>query len=113
MGKVSKAHDTVIDRDVAIKVFRTELGTEPGYRQRFRSEAETADRSAEPHIIALSDTGDIDGQLSLAMPIIDGVDMPGLLQRDGPMNPRAPCTSSSSSLARWMSRSRKDLPRIR
>ena len=43
-GKVYKAHDTMIGHDVAIKVLATELGAEPGYRQRFRRKANTAAR---------------------------------------------------------------------
>jgi serine/threonine protein kinase, bacterial len=88
MGKVYKAHDTEIGRDVAIKVLPTELGSEPGYRERFRREAHTAARLAEPHIIPIYDTGEIDGRLYLVMPVIDGIDVHGLLQRDGPMSPQ-------------------------
>ena len=53
MGKVYKAHDTLIDRDMAIKVLPTELANEPGYRERFRREAYTAARLTEPHIIPI------------------------------------------------------------
>lgn len=88
MGKVYKAHDTVIDRHVAVKVLSTELATEPGFRERFRREAHTAARLTEPHIIPIHDTGEVDGRLYLVMPIIDGVDVGALLKRDGPMNPR-------------------------
>ncbi|SOX53823.1 serine/threonine protein kinase [Mycobacterium ahvazicum] len=88
MGKVYKAHDTVIDRHVAVKVLSTELATEPGFRERFRREAHTAARLTEPHIIPIHDTGEVDGRLYLVMPIIDGVDVGTLLKQDGPMNPR-------------------------
>jgi serine/threonine kinase PknH len=88
MGTVYKAYDTVIGREVAIKVLPPELSTEPGYRDRFRREAHTAARLTEPHIIPIHDTGEIDGQLYLVMPIIDGTDAHGLLQRDGPMSPQ-------------------------
>lgn len=88
MGKVYRAHDTVIGRDVAIKVLPTELGAEPGYRERFRREAHTAARLAEPHIVHIYDTGEIDGRLYLVMPIIEGVDVHALLRRDGPMSPQ-------------------------
>jgi len=72
MGTVYKGFDTVIGRDVAIKVLPTELGSEPGYRERFRREAHIAARLTEPHIIPIYDTGEIDGHLYLSMPVIDG-----------------------------------------
>ncbi len=88
MGKVYKAHDTVIGRDVAIKVLPTQLSAEAGYRERFRREAHVAARLTEPHIIPIYDTGEVDGQLYLVMPIINGTDLHGLLRRDGPMSPQ-------------------------
>lgn len=88
MGKVYKAHDTVIDRDVAVKVLSPELGAEPGFRERFRREAHTAARLTEPHIIPIHDTGEVDGKLYLVMPIINGIDVGTLLKRDGPMSPQ-------------------------
>jgi len=87
MGKVYRAHDTTIDRDVALKLLPAELGTDPAYRERFRREAHTAARLTEPHIIPIYDTGNVDGQLYLVMPIIEGTDLQGLLERDGPMDP--------------------------
>ncbi len=53
MGKVYKAHDTTMGRDVAVKVLAPELATEAGYEERFRREAHTAARLAEPHIIPI------------------------------------------------------------
>ncbi len=88
MGKVYKARDSVIGRDVAVKVLPTELGGDREYRQRFRREAHTVAGLAEPHIIPIYDTGDIGGRLYLVMPIVDGIDVDRLLQRDGPMSPQ-------------------------
>jgi Protein kinase domain len=87
MGAVYRARDTVIDREVAVKVLPPELATEPGYRERFRREAHTAARLAEPHIIPIYDTGEIDGQLYLVMPVVDGVDLASVLHRDGALEP--------------------------
>jgi serine/threonine-protein kinase len=87
MGKVYLAHDTLIDRDVAVKVLPAELSSEPGYRERFRREAQTSARLTEPHIIPVYDTGEIDGQLYLVMRVVDGIDLEGLIKRDGPMSP--------------------------
>ncbi|MGA9678029.1 MAG: serine/threonine-protein kinase [Mycobacterium sp.] len=87
-GKVYKAHDTLMDRDVAIKVLPPEMVTEPGYEQRFRREAYAAARLTEPHIIPIHEAGEIDGRLYLVMPVIGGIDVHSLLQRDGPMSPQ-------------------------
>ncbi len=87
MGQVYKAHDTMMDRDVAIKVLPPESAAEPGYEERFRREAHTAARLTEPHIIPIYEAGEIDGRLYLAMPVIEGVDVASLLRRDGPMSP--------------------------
>jgi serine/threonine protein kinase len=65
MGKVYKAHDTMMARDVAIKVLPAEMGAEPGYRERFRREARPAAWLTEPHIIPIHDTGEIEGRLIL------------------------------------------------
>lgn len=88
MGKVYRAHDTAMGRDVAIKVLPPELAAEYGYEQRFRREASTAARLNEPHVIPIFDSGEIDGRLYLVMPIIEGIDVQTLLARDGPMRPQ-------------------------
>ncbi len=80
----------------------------PGYQQRFRREAHTAARLNEPHIIPIHDTGEIDGQLYLVMPIVEGIDVEHLLQRDGPMSRNAPCTSSNSWPPPWTPRTPSD-----
>jgi Protein kinase domain len=69
-------------------VLPPELATEPGYEQRFRREAYTAARLTEPHIIPIHEAGEIEGRLYLVMPVIDGIDVHGVLQRDGPMSPQ-------------------------
>jgi serine/threonine kinase PknH len=88
MGKVYRAHDTMMNRAVAIKVLPPEMAAEPGYEDRFRREAQTSARLIEPHIIPIYEAGEIDGRLFLVMPIIEGVDLHTLLRRDGPMPPQ-------------------------
>lgn len=74
-------------RDVAIKVLTADRGGEPGFRERFSREALIAALLTNPHIIPIYDTGEIDGQLYLVMPIINGIDLEAALKRDGPMSP--------------------------
>ncbi|MDX6354988.1 MAG: eukaryotic-like serine/threonine-protein kinase, partial [Streptomyces sp.] len=40
MASVHLAHDTVLDRPVAVKTLHTNLGNEPSFRERFRREAQ-------------------------------------------------------------------------
>jgi len=87
MGEVYKAHDTVMGRDVAIKILPGERSRVPGFRERFSREALISARLTEPHIIPIHDTGEIDGRLYLVMPIIRGLDVDAALRRDGPMAP--------------------------
>ncbi|MBI2700300.1 serine/threonine-protein kinase [Mycobacterium sp.] len=87
MGEVYKAHDTVMGRDVAIKILPGERSRVPGFRERFSREALISARLTEPHIIPIHDTGEIDGRLYLVMPIIHGLDVDAALRRDGPMAP--------------------------
>ena len=87
MSKVYRAHDTVMGRDVAIKFLSADLTNERGLRDRFNREALSAARLTEPHIIPIHDTGEIEGQLYLVMPIINGINISAALKRDGPMAP--------------------------
>ncbi len=88
MGAVYRAHDTMLGRDVAVKLLQPELAAEPGFRERFRREAYAAGRLASPNIIPIYETGEIDGRLYLVMPIVDGVDLNKVLKRDGAMSPQ-------------------------
>jgi serine/threonine protein kinase len=88
MGEVWRAYDTMLRRDVAIKILPTELAAEAGYRERFQQEAYTAARLNNPNIIPIHEAGEVDGRLYLVMPVVDGVDVHTLLERDGPMSPQ-------------------------
>jgi serine/threonine-protein kinase len=88
MGRVFRARDTATGQDVALKMLALELVDQPGYREQFHLEAQSAAQLTEPHIIPVFDTGEFDGRLYLTMPIIDGINLARLLERDGPMTPQ-------------------------
>jgi serine/threonine protein kinase len=87
MGEVFRAYDTVRKRTVALKRLPQELGADSAFQSRFRRESELAARVSEPHIIPIHDYGEIDGQLFIVMPLVDGVDLATLLADDGPLPP--------------------------
>ena len=72
MGEVFRAHDTVLDRPVALKVIS---GGDDDKRLRFRREAQSAARLAHPNIVVVHDFGEDSGRFFMAMELLDGHDL--------------------------------------
>lgn len=93
MGQVFRAHDTLTDRIVALKVLPAHLAGDPVFQQRFRREAHAAAALSEPHVVPIHGYGEIDGQLYLDMRLIDGEDLGTVLsEATGPMAPERAAT---------------------
>ncbi|MEO3849235.1 protein kinase [Streptomyces sp. B8F3] len=58
MASVHLAHDTVLDRQVAVKTLHTELGREDSFRERFRREAQAVARLSHQNVVSVFDTGE-------------------------------------------------------
>lgn len=71
MGEVYRAHDTELDRTVALKIPRLDKSL-PQLRQRFLQEARAAATLRHPHICPVFDAGEINGRPFLTMAYIDG-----------------------------------------
>lgn len=71
MGIVYKAHDTLLDRDVAVKVLWTSALGSQG-RARLLREAQAAARLNHPNIINIYDAGDTNGLSYIVMELLDG-----------------------------------------
>jgi eukaryotic-like serine/threonine-protein kinase len=70
MGAVYRGEQLRLARPVAIKVIKTDLAEDPGYRDRFTREAQVMGRLVHPHVVACHDFGPIlgpDGQELLVM----------------------------------------------
>ena len=78
--RVYQAHDTVLDRDVALAVIKTE-GLDPTSRVRITREAQAMGRLGDhPHILSIHDLGDEAGQPYLILPLMSGGDVGTLLE---------------------------------
>lgn len=86
MGEVWRAHDTMTDRVVAIKILLPHFAANPTFAQRFRRDASTAAKLDHPNIASVYDIGEIDGRLYVAMRLIEGGDLEKLLEA-GPLDP--------------------------
>jgi eukaryotic-like serine/threonine-protein kinase len=72
MGEVYKAHDTRLDRTVAIKVLPADISADPDRRARFDREAKTIAGLTHPHICTLHDVSEHAGSMFLVMEHLDG-----------------------------------------
>ena len=81
MGVVYRAQDAALGRVVALKMLSAELGGEEELHQRFQREAEAIGRLSHPHIVTVYDMGDAEGQLYMAMELLEGQDMRKLVER--------------------------------
>ena len=80
MGVVHRARDTVLGRDVALKVLAADLGADDELHQRFRREAEAIGRLSHPNIVSVFDLGESGGQLYMAMELLEGDDLRRLIE---------------------------------
>ena len=87
MGEVWRAVDTRKSREVALKRLARRARRDQGFAARFHREAELAARLSSPHIVPIHDYGEIDGQLFIDMPLVEGIDLDELLDRDGAARP--------------------------
>jgi serine/threonine protein kinase len=71
MGTVYKARDTQLDRFVALKLLRRDLGGEENYDARLQREARIAASVNHPHVIQVFDSGTDHGQFYVVMELVD------------------------------------------
>jgi serine/threonine-protein kinase len=83
MGEVYRAHDAVLDREVAIKVLHRQLAGDPGFVERFRREARAAAGLSHPNIVAIYDWGAVDGIYFMVMEYVRGQSARELLNAEG------------------------------
>ena len=84
MGAVYRAHDTQLDRLVAIKILTSSGGAAPAQQARFEREARAIARLNHPHICTLYDVGQQDGRAFMVMELLEGNTLAGELAH-GPL----------------------------
>ena len=85
MSTVYRAHDTVLERRVAIKVLHEHYSRDPEYVERFRREARAIARLAHPNIVTVIDRGEWEGRQFIVFEHVAGENLKATLVRDGPL----------------------------
>jgi serine/threonine-protein kinase len=83
MGTVFRALDTMLEREVALKILRTDLSDQPEVTRRFRAEAVTLARLSHPNIATLFGLVRHGAQLGMVMELVPGDTLSTLMQREG------------------------------
>ena len=83
MGTVYLGHDTVLDRQVAVKMLAPHLAWDREFVDRFMREARTAARLDHPNIVTIHDVGQLDSIPYLVMQYMPGETLESRLRRRG------------------------------
>jgi serine/threonine protein kinase len=87
MGIVYLATELRLDRQVALKVIRSDLAGDDDFRARFRSESRTAASVEDPRVVTVFGAGEVDGLLYVSMRYVQGRDLGRMVEEDGPLSP--------------------------
>jgi hypothetical protein len=86
MGAVYRATDTLLEREVALKVLRPEYAADPQFAERFRAEAVTLAKLSHTNIATLFGFVKDSSQLCMIMELATGETLGHLLKRTGALS---------------------------
>ena len=85
MGAVYLAFDTLIEREVAIKVLSQEVANSSVALQRFLQEARSIGRLNNPNVVSIYEIDRWNGQYYLVMELLSGGSLAELVEKRGPL----------------------------
>ncbi|MBL8829524.1 MAG: protein kinase [Planctomycetaceae bacterium] len=100
MGAVFRARDTLLNREVALKVLPRDQGNEEENRRRFRNEAQSAARLDHENIARVYYVGEDKGLSYIVFEFIEGVNLRQLVEQRGSPLPVADAISYTWQVAK-------------
>jgi len=88
MSSVYRAHDKLLERDVALKVLHERFGDDGDHVERFRHEARVVAQLSHPNIVTVIDRGEQDGRQFIVFEYVSGENLKALVQREAPLPQR-------------------------
>lgn len=86
MAKVYRAHDLILDRDVAVKVLRFDFQDDTAAIRRFQREALAATELIHPNVVAVYDVGEDYGMQYIVMEYVRGTDLKQYIKQNNPIS---------------------------
>ncbi len=87
MGVVYRATHLALDRPVALKVIARQFADDEGFRDRFLRESRLAASLDHPAVVPVFDAREEDGELIVAMRLVEGGDLKERIETGGPLPP--------------------------
>ncbi|MBR0403980.1 MAG: protein kinase [Eggerthellaceae bacterium] len=89
MAEVFKGRDEVLNRDVAIKIMKSQYASDSSFAERFRTEAQAAAQLSSPYAVPVYDYGEEDGQQFIVMDLVQGENLKSVLNKTGAIPPKS------------------------
>ena len=81
MSNVYLAYDTILNRNVAVKILRGDLAEDEKFVRRFQREAISASSLSHPNIVEMYDVGEDQGKYFIVMEYLEGKTLKSLLKK--------------------------------
>jgi serine/threonine-protein kinase len=88
MSTVYKAHDSLLERNVALKVLHQQYNEDEDFVERFKREARSVAQLQHPNIVTVIDRGEENGRQYIVFEYIDGENLKELVVRKGRLDVR-------------------------
>ncbi len=86
MADVYLVHDTLLGRQVALKLLHHRFAEDQEFVERFRREASSAAGLSHPNVVAVFDRGEWDGTYYIAMEYLPGRSLKAVVREHGPLS---------------------------
>jgi eukaryotic-like serine/threonine-protein kinase len=88
MSSVYRAHDSLLERHVALKILHEQYSGDEDFVERFKREARTVAQLQHPNIVTVIDRGEEDGRQYIVFEYVDGENLKELVVRKGRLDVR-------------------------
>src|SRR5438093_9998342 len=88
MSSVYRAHDSLLERHVALKILHEQYNGDENFVERFKREARSVAQPQHPNIMTAIDRGEEDGRQYIVFEYIDGENLKELVVRKGRLEVR-------------------------